>query len=852
MFYIYVDGKLLNQPLNNSLIVSSPRLTLEMGKAGSLEFALPPNNAHYNSLRKLKTLVTVELDDTELFRGRILSHDRNFNNIKKIYAEGDLAYLVDSVQKPEKYNGTTHDLFRRIVSAHNAQMDPEKRFAVGVIGIEDREIVISGKSEDIENLETGEFDYRQIAINATTNDWPTTYDYIESCLIEYCGGYLRTRRVGDTTYLDLVTDYGGSATQEIEFGENMLDLTEEATAEEVFTVLIPIGDDNLTIASVNGGSEELVDAEAVSAYGRIVKTHVFENVNQPSTLMENARRFMANRENIPITFTIKAVDMHLLDPDIQEIHVGDSVYVRSAPHGLTGRLTCTRIEYDLENPANNTYTFGNPKQTLTQRYRKDKKKEEIDSATGGGSSGAGGAGNAAAEEAKEELQEFFDAWINVDPESAHIDLGTLYEKYKDAKTILQVKTGIDLDSVPLPGEPNVNIYSMRESVDELDGRVTKNSADIQLFTDELRSEIDARAAWKEEVDGQINAWDAKLTLTANKLGEAIAALQTTHENRIAQLELKSTELEASALMKATYDVNRTADLKLISNLDSTVATLSAAHAGRLASLETRATDLESSVVMKAEYNSKIASIETKVTNQGSSIEANADAIRTKASTYQLNTKTAEINAEIVTINAEITNIRTLVANEISAVRGDFDRMMSDFLLARNIVTYSLTANQYISAPIIRIRGETVATETYVNNKVANFIDSTWIANQGFATQSYVDGRNKWGSSTDTGKYWLCVGGASKVVALGNHTHSSYCTEARVNELIAAASIAWSKITGKPSTYSPSSHRHSFSFSKSLANGHTHKVKIGSSTYTSQGVSTNATHRLSVSGYTGYN
>jgi hypothetical protein len=55
------------------------------------------------------------------------------------------------------------------------------------------------------------------------------------------------------------------------------------------------------------------------------------------------------------------------------------------------------------------------------------------------------------EEAKEGLQELFDAWINVDPETAHIDLGTLYQKVLDQKTILEVKTGIDLDSVPLPG-----------------------------------------------------------------------------------------------------------------------------------------------------------------------------------------------------------------------------------------------------------------------------------------------------------------------------------------------------------------------------------------------------------------
>lgn len=851
MFYIYADGKLLNQPLEDSLIVMSPKLTLEMGKAGSLEFALPPNNVHYNSLRKLKTLVTTDLDETELFRGRILSHDRNFNNVKKIYAEGDLAYLVDSVQKPEKYTGTTHALFRKIVAAHNAQMDAEKRFTVGDITVEDRSIVITGQSEEIEDLETGSFDYRQIAINSTSNDWLTTYDYIESCLIEYCGGYLRTRRVGNTTYLDLVADYGNTATQEIEIGKNILDLTEEATAEEVFTVLIPIGDENLTIASVNGGSEELVDAAAVALYGRIVKTHVFDNVNQASTLLENAQRFMANHENVPITFTIKAVDMHLVDPSVQEIHVGDHVQVRSAPHGISGTLTCTRIEYDLENPSNNTYTFGNPRQTLTQRYRKDKRKEDADAATGGGSGGAGGAGDAASEEAKEGLQELFDAWINVDPESAHIDLGTLYQKMQDQKVILEQKTGIDLDSHPLPGAPNVNIYSMRTAVDDLDGRVTTNAADIQMFTDDLRSEIAARASWKEEVDGQINAWDSQLTLTANALGEAIAALQTRHENRIAAVELKSTELEASALMKATYDANRTSDLSLISNLDSTVATLRASHDGKISSLETRASNLETSAVLKSEYNTKIASIETKATSLESSISAQADAISLKASRASLNAAITTINDRIKIVEDDISGIDELIANKISAADIDVSKLTSKTLRVVGLTADNLYANNYVSAPAIRMGGKTVATESYVNNAVANLVTSAWITEQGFATKSYVDGRNAWGGSSETGKYWLSVGGASKLVALGNHTHSGYVTESRVNELINAATIPWSRISGKPSSYWPSSHRHSFSGSDSAGNGHTHKVTVNGTSYTTGGVSTNVTHYISISGNTGY-
>ena len=844
MFYLYADGKLISQPLEDSLIVLSPRLTLELGKAGSFEFSMPPTNAYYGEMRKLKTMITVNLDDTELFRGRVLSHDRRFNNVKKIYAEGELAYLVDSVQKTERYVGTTHDLFRKAIAAHNAQTDPEKRFTVGNITIENRDIIITGTSEEFEDLETGAFDYKQIAINATSNDWPTTYDYIQSNIIEYCGGYLMTRRENGVTYIDLVSETGNSSIQDIQFGTNVLDITEEATAEEVFTVLIPIGDENLTIESVNNGSRELVDEAAKAEYGRIVKTRVFENVTDPNTLLENGRRFLANHENVPVTFTVNAVDMHLIDKDISEIRLGDSVLVYSQPHGISMRLVCTRIEYDLENPANNTYTFGNPKQTLTQRYRQDKRKEENNSS---GSGGSGGAGSAADEKAKENLDKFYDAWINVDEESAHIDLGAVYKELKDAKEVLKQQVGIDLDAPT----GHINIYALRDYIDQVDGKVTRNSAEIDFWANDLKSQIDAHAAWAEEFEGQTKAWHAQLVLEANKNGEAIAKLQTTHENRIAQLELKSTELEASALMKATYDANRTADLKLISNLDSTVASLTAAHNGRLASLETSVSDLKSSVVMKAAYDTKIASIEATATSQGSLISANADAIKTKASTYTLNTKVAEINADIVAINAELTTVKKLIADEIDAVKADVTWLSAKTLKVTGLTADNLYANNYVSAPSIRMGGRTVATEKYVDDKVASFVTSTWVSEQGFATTSYVNDRNAWGSSTGTGKYWCKVGGTSKVVALGNHTHSDYCTEAKVKELIAAASISWNKISGKPSYYAPKSHRHSFSFSKSIANGHTHEVTVNGTRYTSTGVSVNATHSLSVSGNTGY-
>ena len=451
MFQIYTGDVLVYEPGDYNLALLHPKLTMEMGKAGSLEFVVPAGHPYADTLKQLTQPITVELDGDGIFRGRVLSGTRTFYNQREIYCEGDLSYLVDSVQKAVKYNGKAHALFRQIIANHNARMPAEKQFTVGNITVEDRDVILTGQSDDI-----SQYDYKQIAINSIVDEWNTTYDFIDTCLISYCGGYLMTRRENSTTYLDWVTDYTNTATQEIVFGENLLDLQDETSAEDIFTVLIPLGDDNLTIKSVNNNSDELVDATAVAKYGRIVRTNVFSNVTSASTLLENGRRYLANNVDVPQTLTLTAVDLHAVHPEITAIHLGDRVYIHSEPHELSQYLTCTKIEYDLENPANTVYTFGREKQTLTQRYREDKRAQNDtygNSEDGGYGIGSGiGAIGGSVEEAlvatDEKIEQLYDEYIDYDPDNPDgiIKLSTLAAKVQHDETVLKNNAGIDVDA----------------------------------------------------------------------------------------------------------------------------------------------------------------------------------------------------------------------------------------------------------------------------------------------------------------------------------------------------------------------------------------------------------------------
>lgn len=593
MFYISLEGEQIYKPLDDLLILFSPKLTLEIGKAGSLEFDIPPNNPFYDKLNQLTTEVTVDMDSEEIFHGRVLSSERTFNNIKHVYCEGDLSYLIDSVQKGEQYNGTTHDLFRKIIANHNARVDAKKRFTVGTINIENRSVIIVGKSTDV-NVNVGIVDYKQIALDSIADEWSNSFDYIQNCLIDYCGGYLRTRRVNGVNYIDLLDDFGSTASQEIELGRNLLDLTEELTIEDVFTVLIPLGDENLTIAAVNGGSDELVDTAAVAKYGRIVRTHVFNSVTSPYTLLENGRRFLAANLNIPRTVTVRAVDLHLINKNINPIKIGDKVEITSYVHEVSDTLMCTKIEYDLERPENNNYTFGNPKQTLTQRYREDQRANSSANTANPSSASAAGASAAAAtaKKAKEEkdksLQDFYDAWIKCDPDTGQINLGALYKKYLGDRQVLISQCGIKLD-----GETgNVNIESLHKQVTDQGRIIGENSARIGIV------ETDTSVAIENVTDRQ----------------EHLANVEATHHTEVTQ---RCDEL-GSAIDLMARDINEFEDR-------TTTTT---------ANINMRADDLESRVGLNASYISQIdnreishfATIQTWANETESAIQLKADKI----------------------------------------------------------------------------------------------------------------------------------------------------------------------------------------------------------------------------------
>lgn len=356
----------------------SPIIKMEANKAGSIEFTILPRHPFYDTLSIMKTRIDVYRDEELIFSSRVLSNDTDTYKQRKVYCEGALAYLVDSIFGPSKGTRTAEEHFRRLIDAHNAQVEDTKKFTVGSIEID----------EKAESHIFGEDNYRE------------TFSAIQSDLIDSFGGYLRIRYENGVRYIDYLKSYNTTSSQTIEFGQNLIDLMNKQTGEDLFTVLLPIGKDKLTIEAA-GDSQKythngkyLENAEAIASYGRILKTEDFGDITDAGTLMEKAEKYMTdNYKGIPPELSIKAIDLHQFYPTVRPFNLGDSITVKSPIHGVERVLICTAIEINIKDPSKTQYTLTDPNQITLRKDRTLTGSSASTSSTASSAkrSGAGGA-----------------------------------------------------------------------------------------------------------------------------------------------------------------------------------------------------------------------------------------------------------------------------------------------------------------------------------------------------------------------------------------------------------------------------------------------------------------------------
>ena len=104
----------------------------------------------------------------------------------------------------------------------------------------------------------------------------------------------------------------------------------------------------------------------------------FSDIYDPDTLLEEAKKYLQTCINLAITIELTAVDLHMIDVDINSIRLGDLVPCISTQHGIMSMFgdvstyyLVSKYELDLENPTNNKITLGRTISTLTDKQVND-------------------------------------------------------------------------------------------------------------------------------------------------------------------------------------------------------------------------------------------------------------------------------------------------------------------------------------------------------------------------------------------------------------------------------------------------------------------------------------------------
>lgn len=282
MFSIYCASIPIYIPGESDFTVWDAKLTLGMNVSGSLSFSMRKSHPNYKILSLMEKEVFVRQDDSIIFRGRVLKMETTFENIVTVTCEGELSYLLDSIQPSRVYDGLTIAEFLNKMlegeNGHNEQVaddttidktfylknyDSDTKTADSIDNIyyvakydvnndgEINELDVDAAeaaedqdlADEIEAYITGETAPKAFR---RTVDMQNTFDIISDKILTPYGGMLsvfhETVNGEDKKYLKYQKTYKYTGAM-ITVGENLLDYNRNTEASDLVTQLIPLGAD---------------------------------------------------------------------------------------------------------------------------------------------------------------------------------------------------------------------------------------------------------------------------------------------------------------------------------------------------------------------------------------------------------------------------------------------------------------------------------------------------------------------------------------------------------------------------------------------------------------------------------
>ena len=219
MYTFEFYDKLLHITGDDDFYLLNPVINAGANQSWTVTARILNRHPYFSEIKPLKYGFEVKKDGKLFLRGRVIEFKQDFNNTYSLYVEDKLAALNDSLCRPKEFAGTPEELFTWFIDNHNMQVSDEQKLLKGNVTVTDPNNYINRSWESTD----------------------TTWNLINSRLLDTLGGYFVVRYEADGDYLDWVSGFTDYSTQSIEFGENLTEYEKLIDADETYTACIPYG-----------------------------------------------------------------------------------------------------------------------------------------------------------------------------------------------------------------------------------------------------------------------------------------------------------------------------------------------------------------------------------------------------------------------------------------------------------------------------------------------------------------------------------------------------------------------------------------------------------------------------------
>ena len=471
-YTIYADNNLIynryivDEHGRPEYLVTNPILTETTESFCNLQYVCKEGSPAYDLSVEMVPRIKVYQNANLYWTGRILKTSPNINREKKVYVEDFMGVLCDGIYRPFTFYGTVTALLTDIVNQNNSQV---------------------GENQQIYSVSC---DVDKGDIYRASEGFNTCWAVIQEKLLKPFGGYMWIEYDSqERAILHYSLSARNSATQEINFGENLKQYNVDYDFEGFYTACVPLGKkDNetkkyMTIEGVNDGIDYLIDETNAAIYGVIYappNLTTWDDVEDPSVLMAHGQAWLqSSAARLVKSISLDAQDLAALNTDARAFQWLDAVKVNATE--INDTMVVKKLQRPLNSPNSISISMGDSMSSLVRQNseRQDQTSERIGKIEADYTT-EGDVSRIMQPELDDIRNETITQITSIKQEVNQIILEAL-EEYATTNDLEQLRDTISAQLAILADRIEFNFTSTSETISEVDGRYSAEINNILSF-----------------------------------------------------------------------------------------------------------------------------------------------------------------------------------------------------------------------------------------------------------------------------------------------------------------------------------------------------------------------------------